>query len=168
MDSESPYRPPQSVEEQPRVRYDGMPKSAYVFGSLHRIFGYLGILGVVVFIVMLATGFGGIHYNLLNWVTFLLNGVVTGLMTYAGIRLLKKKRNGVMWSNRYAWASIAMTVLQDLAIVLFPASAGAAAGEDGSPLKAVSLSVIALIYPVLALVFLKQPRVKDWVDSLPD
>lgn len=37
--------------------------------------------------------------------------IVAVIMLRAGILLLKKRRSGLLWSNRYAWASLAAKVM---------------------------------------------------------
>lgn len=117
---------------------------------------------------------------LANWVNMILSLVVTILIFRAGIQLVRYKRGSLKASNAYAWASLGAKVL---GIVLFltvmsgPTAryneamnelAGADAGS--SPMEQMAATggsllsfIFSMIYPILALVLLNKPVVKDYL-----
>ena len=201
MEHPSPYLPP--VSAPPPMPNAGSliePSAVRVFGILHLILAGIGLLfGVVslftnqmnsIFIDSKTPGYDAqLRYmEEVEWVS-ILTGVfilmLAGMMLVAGIKLVRSRPDGVAWSNRYAWTSIA-TKLISLVItvaVLLPAMqrmiggmmpppsgmppAGAAAFSNlmqtVMSVSVVAGPVISCIYPGLALFFLNRPQVKEWV-----
>lgn len=118
-----------------------------------------------------------------NWINMILSLVVTVLIFRAGIKLVRYKRDSLKASNAYAWASLGAKVL---GIVLFltvmagPTArynermnelAGADAGS--SPMEQMAATggsllsfIFSMIYPLLALVLLNKPVVKEYLAKL--
>ena len=105
-------------------------------------------------------------------------------MVIAGIKLLKGRRNGLKWSNGYAWASLsakainlilavtvvlpAMTAMTDDLMRDSGVPAGAENVLSGAMLGGMIGSVlISCVYPVLTLVLLNRPATKAWFASRP-
>jgi hypothetical protein len=111
--------------------------------------------------------------------------VLAGLLLVAGIKLVRSRPEGVAWSNRYAWASIAtkaITLVITVAVLLPamrrmvggimpppsgmpPANAAAFADLITNLTSAFTVAspIISCVYPALALFFLSRPPVKEWV-----
>jgi len=105
--------------------------------------------------------------------------IVAVPMIIAGIRMLKKKRDGLKWSNRYAFISLGAKAVNLILTftILLPAMRAMSAGmmpnssmpggmEDmmsgfmiGGTIGGVLLSCL---YPILTLVLLNRPQVKEW------
>lgn len=126
---------------------------------------------------------------LANWVQTIAGGIVAFLILLAGIALVKKRKTSLASSNRYVWCSIGAKILN---LILFLAigmgatkryyeaidslsGAAAAPGPGGMDMMqfqqmfasggtVVSLA-LALIYPILALVMLNKPLVKDYLSQ---
>ncbi|MFP6866966.1 MAG: hypothetical protein VCA35_13560, partial [Roseibacillus sp.] len=126
---------------------------------------------------------------LLNWIKSITALIVAVLILRAGLRLVKKRKTCVASSNLYSMCSIGARLLY-LGIFLVTGTAamkryyealenlpgmGSAplpGGMDMSQLQqifgvggTVVGSVMALIYPVLALVMLSKPVVKDYLEK---
>ncbi|MDB6076923.1 MAG: hypothetical protein JWO82_670, partial [Akkermansiaceae bacterium] len=90
----------------------------------------------------------------------------------AGIKLLKGRPNALRWSSAYSFTSILLKILSVGVTLRFVAPAMRAAMQD-NPMPAFFVSnawyvlcgVLAMIYPLLALILLNQPRVKRWFDQ---
>jgi len=106
-------------------------------------------------------------------------------MLRAGFGLVKRKAAAVKWSNLYSWAAIVMAVLSLPATLLYTLPAqkemeeklnesmglpSAGEAEQIEMILSVIVSVFgvvaALIYPVLALVFLKRDKVTAFMQRL--
>ena len=111
--------------------------------------------------------------------------VVAALMLRAGFGLVKRKAAAVKWSNLCSWAAIVMAVLSLPATLLYTLPAqkemeeklnesmglpSAGEAEQIEMILSVIVSVFgvvaALIYPVLALVFLKRDKVTAFMQRL--
>ncbi len=201
MENESPYQPPASAP--PPVPTGGMlePSSLRVFGILHLILAGIGVIfGISSFFARQTNAFfvksgdpafeAQVRYmEEVHWVSvvtgiFML--VLAGLLLVAGIKLVRSRPDGVTWSNRYAWTSIAtkMVSLVITVAVLLPAMRrmlggmmpapsgmppGSAAAFSNIMQIVVSVStvagpIISCVYPALALFFLSRPRVKEWAN----
>ncbi len=109
----------------------------------------------------------------------LLSLIVAVPMILAGIRMLKKKRDGLKWSNRYAYTSlgakavnlvltvtILVPAMNTMASGMMPKSSVPGGMEGimsgimvGSAIGGVLLSCL---YPILTLVLLNRPQTKEW------
>ncbi|MFP6898740.1 MAG: hypothetical protein VCA38_19260 [Roseibacillus sp.] len=126
---------------------------------------------------------------LLNWIKTITALIVAVLILRAGLRLVKKRKTCVASSNVYSICSIGARLLylgiflvtgtaamkryyEALENVPGMGSASLPGGMDMSQLQqifgvggTVVGSVMALIYPVLALVMLSKPVVKDYLEK---
>ncbi len=106
-------------------------------------------------------------------------------MIIAGIQMLRKKRNGLKWSNGYAYASLLEKLIRLIFTLttILPAMEAMTAGmmPKGSSAQGaeVYMSMImavgaiggvffSSIYPTLTLVMLNRPKTKEWFARLPD
>ncbi len=109
--------------------------------------------------------------------------LVTALILTAGIQLLKKRKTALKWSNAYAWSSIGTKVLNLILsfIIVVPMtqkmmseiSGGAAAppipGFGGIMYASMFGGFLfSIIYPVITLILLNRPNVKQWFANQPD
>lgn len=199
MENEFPYHPPASPP--PSLPASPMlePSAVRVFGIMHLVFGGFGllfgawnVLGNKMNSMFLDPKAPGYEAQLrymeeVRWVSILTGIfmiVLAGLLLVAGIKLVRSRPDGVAWSNRYAWASIA-TKLVSLVIavaVLLPAMRRMIGGimpptpgmppgtaEAFSNIMQMAISVgsvagplVSCVYPGLALYFLSRPPVKEW------
>ncbi|RYD23434.1 MAG: hypothetical protein EOP88_04135 [Verrucomicrobiaceae bacterium] len=105
-------------------------------------------------------------------------------MIIAGVRLVKKRGSGLKWSNIYAFSSLAAKAVNLVLTftVMVPAmeemtrtiigSSGAPASASGVLSgvmmgSAVGGVLITCVYPVLTLILLNRPPVKDWAARQP-
>lgn len=105
----------------------GEPQTVKIFGILHLVFAAFGTMGIAWALLTAVTGnpfasFGPQTPEMaaqaemqaqmqdklmpMNVISNVIAIVVTILMVLAGIKLLKKKKDALKWSNRYAIASI--------------------------------------------------------------
>jgi hypothetical protein len=106
------------------------------------------------------------------------------VMIVAGVKLLKKRRDALKWSNRYAWTSLAGKVVNLILAFLytFPMmkemTERMATGTPGAPAMPVAMSgimvgsavltiLVMCTYPVLSLILLNRPRTKEWFAAQP-
>jgi len=203
MDDPSPYQPP-VVTPPPLVAFHAEPPVVKVFGILHLVLAGVGLSGALlgVAITLLGNPFlklagnspevraqveaqMSIHEKMapMNIVGGILSIVVAIPMSVAGIKLLKKRRDCLTWSNAYAFTSLgAKAVSLVLAFTLVvpsvngmmsevvkgPAAEGAAKMVSGFvSVFAIITILVTCIYPVVALLMLNKPQVKAWAAGLP-
>jgi hypothetical protein len=201
MENPSPYLPPASPPPPLPGGSVPEPSAVKVFGILHLILAGLGLLFGIWSLFAKQTntlfmnpGTPGYEAQLrymdeVLWVSvmtgvFLL--VLAGMLLVAGLKLVRSRPDGVAWSHRYAWTSIAtkMISLVIAVAVLLPAiqrmtgemmpppsNMPPGSAETMTRMMNVFISVgttagpiISCLYPALALYFLSRPRVKEWVE----
>jgi len=181
----------------------GQPQTVKVFGILHVVFAGFGVLGSIwgLYVAVAGNPFLGLgastpamraqveaeaamQEQLLPF-TFgstALTLVITGLMLVAGILLLKKRKSGLKWSNRYAWTSLVGKVINTIMIFvfIFPATKEMTTQmSKGSPMPTGAMEgimlgsmvvgvLISCVYPILTLILLNRPNVKTWFANQPD
>ena len=178
------------------------PSAVKVFGIIHLILAGIGILSGLWGIVssqmmgmfqkfMPNPGQAEIQMQFSKdiwWVT-LMNSIfaltLAGLLLTAGLKLVRSQKDGIKWSNRYAWTSIGMKLVMVIISVAFvlpmmnrmmgdvmassPKMPAGTADTMSSMMRAMMSVVmvisplISCLYPALALIFLSRPRVKEWV-----
>lgn len=181
----------------------GPPPSAIkVFGILHLIIGGIGILSGIwtALMVLFYKDFigwmnrvGGGHQPAayqeaqlaymaeLQWLTWLQLAVSVVLIVFlliAGVRLLKRRDSGRIWSVRYAWTSIGSKAVTLVLMIIYglPAASrmnesiigepgSAAAGMAGilTVVSTVVGMVSTMIYPILVISILNGRRVRDYL-----
>lgn len=180
------------------------PSAIRVFGILHLILAGIGILFGIwcffaeqmnsMFIDSKSPGYEAqLRYmEEVEWVS-ILTGVfiliVAGMLIVAGIKLVRSRPDGVAWSHRYAWTSIATKLISlviSVAILLpamhrmmsgmmpppsgMPPASAAAFSNFMQILMSVSVvagPIVSCLYPGLALFFLSRPKVKAWAARRP-
>jgi hypothetical protein len=181
------------------------PPVVKVFGILHLIFAGLGLLGGAwsLFLVVVGNPFlklfpqtGPMAKSMEAQLAMqdqvmpatLTAGILSFLiavpMIIAGIQLLKRRKNGLKWSNRYAFLSLAgkCVSLVLTVVIVVPAmremmqTTNGGARSPGPPDDLMSIFmtsgavigvVVTCIYPLLSLLLLNRPRVKEWTAGLP-
>ncbi len=195
MDSPSPYQSPSAPPPMPAaIAFE--PPAVKAFGVIHLVFAGFGFLMGLWSLVsplfshlMVPKDMPGRSAQLalqdkLTWVTVMTGAftlTLAVLLTISGLKLVRSRPGGVLWSNRYAWTSIFTKLVSLVVTVLWvmpamrqyldsamPAGAGRAAGGAEGIIKGVAAAssvaspVIGCIYPALALYFLSRPAVKAW------
>ena len=105
----------------------------------------------------------------------LLSLIVAVPMILAGIRMLQKKRDGLKWSNRYAYTSlgakavnlvltvtILVPAMDTMATGMMPKSSVPGGMEGIMVGSAIGGVLLSCLYPILALVLLNRPDIKEW------
>jgi len=203
MDSPSPSLAPASAPPPMPSGGHAEPWVVKVFGILHLVLAAIGVatglwaLIAPLFIERLTRQAGEElakaqldYMNEIAWVgvmTGIFNLLLAVLLAIAGLKLVRSRPDGVSWSHRYAWTSIA-TKLVSLAVtvaVVLPANRrmldGLMSGAPGAPggkeqmfatamsvfstVTTVATPLLSCLYPALALFFLSRPPVKDWVGA---
>lgn len=115
----------------------------------------------------------------LNWINSLMGAVVAALILAAGITLLKRRKIGLKLSNTYAWVSIGAKVVGVVIFFLVVKPMITEAMEEIIPegskegetvlmvfniimaVAGVLGPVLAAIYPIITLVMLNKPMVRQ-------
>lgn len=203
MDGMSPYQPPH-VPVLPPGLPSGEPPVVKVFGIIHLVFAGIG---VVTALFGLATALLGNPFLKLagdspemrahlesqiamqermmpaTIATSILSFLVAIPMVVAGIKLLRKRRDCLKWSNIYAISPLGAKAVNLVLgiLVITPAMnegmremikgpGGEQAAQMASGFTAVGgiLAVLfTCVYPVLSLILLNRPPVKQWASTLP-
>lgn len=206
MEEVSPYQPPQTPEAQPPPNLPQQePGVIKVFAIIHLVFGGIGIfsglwglLSPLISGRMVGLGMPSspetdkivnaqvAYMSEIQWVG-VLGGVFTlvlaAMLIVSGIKLLKRQKAGLQWSNRYAWTSIGTKVVNLVVafLVVVPASnrmvegmmgelPGGSGGAMGSWLGAATAigaivgGVVVFVYPILTLVMLNRKPVKEFFE----
>jgi amino acid permease len=117
-------------------------------------------------------------YTLVSTAIYIL---ITVLILIAGTLLLKGRKSALKYSNCYAWLSIAYKVISVIVYFTYvlPLSreiimtSSTSAGMAASSMEVMMISiflgtiVISIIYPILTLVLLNRPKVKNWLANQP-
>ena len=203
MDESSPYQTPVSTPPPPRLPQGPAPAAVKVFGIIHLVFAGIGVLtGIWAFAsskVMSAIQPAGkadptmvmqMKYMEELWPVTVMSGTFTlgiaALLLVAGLKLVREKPDGILWSNRYAWTSIVTKVISLVVAVAYVLpltnrmmgeiignTRGMPAGTSGmmsgmmksmNTIGTIVGPIISCVYPALALYFLSRPAVKAWAD----
>lgn len=176
------------------------PPAVRVFGILHLVLAGIGLLGGLwtIFSAQLTHLFvkqkdlnqaAQLRYlDDISWVSTLTGAFMLGLsilLAIAGLKLVGSRPDGVVWSHRYAWTSIAtklVSLVVTVAVVLpatqrmmsemlstVPGMPGGAERTFATVMRSVTSvtsvasPILSCLYPALALFFLSRPAVKEWV-----
>lgn len=204
MEEQPPPLTPQDIAAMQAAQYAdlGQPQTVKVFGIMHVIFAALGLLMCVwtVFDMVVGNPFESMFPQApqmeaqakaqaameesmmpMTVVSTVLTVIVAAMMLKAGILLLKRRRSGLAWSNRYAWASLASKVVNIALTFIYtvPAMKQMAAATAGGVMPAGQMEMIMIgtmlvtfavmaAYPILALVLLNRPNTKAWFANRPE
>lgn len=176
----------------------GQPQQVKIFGIIHVVLGGYGVLTVLwalvaVFAANLFIKFMGntpemqmqiaIQTKLLP-VTIagnVISAIITALLLTAGILLLKGRKSGLKWSNRYAYTSLAGKIINVILALMFtipltqdmmqktpgPATSVLGNMEVWMTFSIIGVSLLSCIYPVLVLILLNRPNIKTWFANQP-
>jgi hypothetical protein len=178
------------------------PPVVLVFAILHLVFAGLGLMGGAWNLFVAIAGnpllkIGGptpgmeaqlAMQDKIGWATVvsaILSLLIAVPMIIAGIQMLRDRKNGLKWSNIYAYASLFAKAVGMvlIVVVVMPASremmdtlmndpkfpAGMRSTMSGAMTGGAILTVVlSCIYPVLTLVLLNRPAIKEWFASRPN
>ncbi len=195
---------PQEIAAMQAAQYGetGQPQTVKVFGILHVLLGAYGVFGLVIGIIAMAgmnpfLAFmpktpeavaqmeqqAAMQKEMLpaTIIGTILSLATTFLIIKAGILLLKRRRSGLKWSNRYAWVSLVGKVFGVVVMILYtyPIMQKTMASTSGSAAMPAAMesvmigslvvgALIPFLYPVLTLVLLNRPATKEWFASRPE
>lgn len=195
-DSYLPPQPPPGLPVNPHLPI-GVPRIVTVFGVMHIVFAVIGLLSAVWALVtalagnpfMKSMGTGPeVQAQLameekVRTVTMASSGlsILIGIvMIIAGIKLLKGRRDGLAWSNKYAYLSLLGKAanLMIAFMVVIPASremmGDIMKGAGSLPKSAtvmmevfmiggvVGQILVMAVYPILALILLNRKGLREW------
>lgn len=181
----------------------GEPQTVKVFGIMHLVFAGFGLLSLAWALVMAVIGNPFLAFATkspeiiaqveqqaamqakmlpLTIIGSAITLIVAILMIIAGIRLLKKRKSGLTWSNRYAWTSLGTKVINMILAFVFTVpimketmgstleGAGSLSGmAEGIMIGSMVVgALISAIYPTLTLILLNRPKTKAWFATQPD
>lgn len=182
---DNPYASPLS-----QPKYHGMPAphdkpaAITVFGILNLVFGALGVCSVgftIINYVVAMNNFPNQRANPLSadplGVAFQIaalavSAISTAIIITGGILLLQSKDLGRVLTIFYGWLSIGFGIVSILVFVTFMIRATGAANLQGAEATGVMIgaiaavscgSILGLIYPVLAIVFMTRENVKAYL-----
>ncbi len=208
MEEQPPPLTPQEIEIMQAAQYadTGQPQTVKVFGIMHVIFGAYGILTILLAFVAMA----GVNPYLalipktpaasaqmeqqaemqtemlpMTIAATVISVVITAFILTAGILMLKRRRNGLKWSNRYAWTSLAGKAFNAVIAIFYTypmmeemmSKSGGGAAMPGAMAGAMEWVMIGsmvfgilitCIYPILTLVLLNRPKTKEWFAAQPE
>ena len=177
----------------------GEPPAVKVFGILHLVFAGFGLLGAGwgLFVALVGNPFlkfspadqldAQIAMQTKISPVTITSGILSLLvaipMIIAGLQLLQKRRNGLKWSNTYAWSSLGAKLINlVLAVTLMIpamqemtqgmlANSKAPAAVSGMMSRFMAVGaiggvVVSCVYPILTLALLNRPATKAWLASL--
>jgi len=203
MENQPPPLSPQEISAMQTAQYaeTGKPQAVTIFGIMHIIFAAFGFLSSIWAAFIAFAGNPFLNFGPKNpameaqakaqaemqeqmlpgtLISTAVTLVIAALMLTAGIQLLKKRRSGLVWNNRYAWTSIVGKAITIALIFIYtvPAMEEMMSGMGGkTPMPGGFGSMMAMgmviwivttaIYPILALFFLNRRPVKEWFAAQP-
>lgn len=204
MENQPPPLTPEEIAAAQTAQYadTGQPQVVKVFGIMHVLLGAYGVFSTLLAVAAMA-GFNPLRALIAKGASasaqtaqqtamqsemlpysigMTIIGIVTTIFIFtAGILILKKRRRGLKWSNRYAWVSLAGKVIGLIFTFLYtyPITMKMMSGSPGGSSMPGGMEwimigsmlfgiVITCVYPILALILLNRPRVKEWFDTQPD
>lgn len=181
----------------------GQPQTVKIFGILHVILAAYGLLTSVfaVYVVVVGNPFlalmpknpamaaqaelqAEMQQKIMpaSVITTVVTLILAVLLLIAGIKLLKKRKNALKWSNRYAWTSLAgkavnlvlaftytIPMTKEMMAAMSPATPGMPGAVGGVMVVTTILGILVMCtYPILTLTLLNRPNVKEWFAAQPD
>lgn len=205
MEQQPPPLSPQDIAAMQTAQYAdlGQPQTVKVFGIMHVIFAGFGLLMSVwaVFVIVVGNPFLNLMPKTpemaaqakaqaamqesmmpMTIISTVLTVLVGAMMLKAGILLLKQRRGGLRWSNRYAWASLASKVANIALAFIYTLPAmksvtampGATSALPPGQMEIIMigttlLTIVAMsAYPIIALILLNRPKTKEWFANRPE
>lgn len=204
MKQQPPSLTPQDIATMQTAQYAdlGQPQTVKVFGIMHVIFAGFGLLSSLwaVFIIVVGNPFinlmpktpemaaqakaqAALQHDMMPMtvISTILSVAVGLIMLRAGVLLLKKRRSGLPWSNRYACASLAskvvnivlafvytMPAMKEMMASSMPKGTSLPGGMEWIVIGSTLLTILAMsAYPVISLVLLNRPKTKEWFAAQP-
>jgi hypothetical protein len=204
MEEQPPPLTPQDIAAMQTVQYAelGQPQTVKVFGIMHLILAAYGFGATALGII---TVFVGNPFLMLlpktpelakqmevqqqmqdkmavsSVLTLAMSLATTVLILMAGIKLLRKRRSGLTWSNRYAWVSLVgkvltlvitfiytIPIMRDMAVDPSLPAAAQSVMRTTMAISAVGTVIVMSVYPILTLFLLNRPRTKEWFAAQPE
>jgi len=193
---------PQEMAARQTVEYAnvGQPQTVKVFGIMHIVLGaygvlatvlaIIGMLGINLFALMPMTAGTSAQFEQqaamqselmpVSIISIIITIATTVFILMGGILMLKRRRSGLRWSNRYAWTSLAGKVFNAGVAILYTipmmkemtsgmGSPGMPGGMEGVMIGSMIFGiVITCLYPILTLVLLNRPTTKAWFAAQPE
>ena len=195
---DSPYLPPAAAPPPMPPPPGHEPSAVKVFGVIHLVFAGLGfltgawtLLSSLFSHMFLDPKTPGYQAQIkmqteLHWVSLMTGAfliILAILLLISGLKLVRSQPDGIRWSNRYAWTSIATKMISLVVTIgwVLPltqtamrevmGSSGLPGGAEKGVMTAMSsmvavssvlTPVLSCIYPVLALYFLNRADAKAW------
>lgn len=204
MDENSPYQSPASAFPPAPPPQGQPPTPVKVFGILHLVLAGLGLITGLWGLV--STKFMSLIQGMTPndptmviqrkymedlWPVTVMGSIfalgLAALLLVSGLKLVRLKPDGIMWSNRYAWTSIATKAISLVVAVAYVlpltnrmtgeilgharglpgSSANVMAGSMKwvSTISTIASPILSCLYPALALFFLSRPAVKAWAGN---
>jgi hypothetical protein len=148
-----------------------VPTSVKVFGILHCIFGTLGLVLGAASMTQVEQSLAvfksvGLNSGILEgWLRFsaYLSPLMSLILLILGIGLLIKKPWGRSGSIIYSYAGIGLTVIGVIITAIGFSSSGAGGGPGlvGALVGSIFGGIISVIYPILTIVFMRRPNVRE-------
>lgn len=203
MDQPPPLTP-QEIAARQSVEYasTGQPQTVKIFGITHLVLGAYGVLTTILaiaamvgmnpFLAMMPKSAGASAQmeqqarmqSEMMPMTIVTTGIAiatTAFIITAGILMLKRRRSGLKWSNRYAWTSlfgkvvgVILTIFYTIPMVREMTAGSGAPGMPAGAMEGVMIGsmvfgfVITCAYPILTLVLLNRPKTKEWFAAQPE
>ena len=148
------------------------PTAVTVFGVLNIVFGALGLLSmpcVMILIFAMPRDFMNPTRAVKAWLFFsnVIGFVVAILLIIIGIGLLKLKAWARKWAIGYGWFAIVWGVLGIIVNLILMTSGAYGYSHDAAPGAMSGMiggtvgGLFGLIYPILLIVFMQRPNVKN-------
>ncbi len=204
MDQPPPLTPQEIAVRQNAEYADvGQPQTVKVFGIMHLVLGAYGVLTVLLailaiigfnpFLALMPKSAGATaqmeqqaamqsEMMPITIVSTIVAIATTVFIIMGGVLMLKRRRSGLKWSNRYAWTSLLGKVLNLFATVFYTipmmkeitSSPGGGSGMPAGTMETVMIGsaffgiVLTCLYPILSLVLLNRPKTKEWFAAQPE
>jgi hypothetical protein len=148
------------------------PTAVTVFGVLNIVFGALGLLSMpcaMLFTLAMPPSIMNPTRTVKAWLllSYLIGFACTILLVVVGIGLLKLKAWARKWAVGYGWFAIVWGVIGIIINVILMTSGAygyshdAARGAMGGMIGGTVGGLIGLVYPILLVVFMHRPNVKN-------
>jgi hypothetical protein len=152
----------------PSVLSPPRPTSVTVFGVLNIVFGTLGLFSMpcmMLFTLAMPPSIMNPTRTVKAWLllSYLIGFACTILLIIVGIGLLRQKAWARKWTVGYAWFAIIWGVIGIIINIVLMTSGAYGYSHDATPgaIGGAIAGLIGLVYPVLLVVFMHRPNVKN-------